>query len=116
PDLKERTVLVNGMSKCLAITGLRIGYAAGPRDVIAAAGRLQSHSTSNPTSIVQAGVCAALREADGFIEPIVEELARRRTAMVDRLRDTPGLSVVAPGGPFYCFPSLDDSSAPREAV
>jgi aspartate aminotransferase len=107
PDLRDRTVVVNGFSKSFAVTGLRIGYAAGPREVIAAAGRLQSHSTSNPTSIVQAGALAAMRDGDEFIRPVVASLARRRTTMVDRLRAMPGVSVVAPAGAFYCFPSLE---------
>jgi aspartate aminotransferase len=107
PDLRERTVLVNGFSKSLAITGLRLGYAAGPREVIAAAARLQSHSTSNAASIVQAGALAAMRDPQDFIGPVRAELARRRAVMVDALRAMPGISIVPPAGAFYAFPSLE---------
>ncbi|HVY61270.1 MAG TPA: pyridoxal phosphate-dependent aminotransferase, partial [Planctomycetota bacterium] len=107
PDLRSRIVVVNGFSKSLAITGLRLGYAAGPREVIAAAGRLQSHSTSNPSSIVQAGAVAALRDPEDFIGPVVESLAKRRQTMVEGLRAIPGVSIVPPAGAFYCFPSLE---------
>lgn len=107
PDLRERTVVVNGFSKSHAVTGLRLGWAAGPREVIAAAARLQSHSTSNPTSIVQAGAVAAMKEGDAFIGPVVAELSRRRAVMVERLSAMPGLSLTPPKGAFYCFPAID---------
>jgi len=107
PDLRDRTVVVNGFSKSHAVTGLRLGWAAGPREVIAAAGRLQSHSTSNPTSIVQAGALAAMAEGDAFVASILPELSRRRALMVERLSSMAGVTVVPPRGAFYCFPSLD---------
>jgi aspartate aminotransferase len=107
PDLRERTVVVNGFSKSHAVTGLRLGWAAGPREVIAAAGRLQSHSTSNPTSIIQAGALAALAEGDAFILSVRDELDRRRRVMTEMLRGMRGVSLVEPRGAFYCFPSMD---------
>ncbi len=103
PELRARTIVVNGVSKTYAMTGWRIGYAAGPRDVIDAADRLQSHSSSNPASISQAAAAAALRSGDALYRPMVEELDRRRRVLVDGLKKLPGCSLVEPEGAFYGF-------------
>ncbi len=106
PRLRDRTIVVNGVSKTFAMTGFRIGWAAGPREVMGAIARLQSHSTSNPTSIAQAAAAAALRADGAWLAPWIEELDARRRSMVERLRELPGFSIVPPRGAFYCFPSV----------
>jgi aspartate aminotransferase len=107
PALRERTIVVGGVSKTFAMTGFRIGWAAGPREVVSAMGRLQSHSTSNPTSIAQAAAAAALRAGSGFLDPWIEELDLRRRLMTERLKALRGFSIVPPRGAFYCFPSIE---------
>lgn len=106
PEIKARTVVVNGVSKAYAMTGWRIGYAAAPREVAAAMTALQSHSTSNPTSIAQAAAAAALEGPQEPVQEMVREFARRREYILDRLAGIPGLSCPRPGGAFYVFPSV----------
>lgn len=106
PEIRERTIVVNGVSKAFAMTGWRIGYAAGPRPVIRAMGDLQSQSTSNPTSIAQVAALAALRAGDSVIRPMVEEFDRRRRVMVEGLAAIPGFELSAPKGAFYAFPGV----------
>ena len=106
PDIRERTIVVNSCSKTYSMTGWRIGYSAGPPDVMAAAAKMQSQATSNPTSIAQHAALAALQGDHAFLAPMVEEYRRRRDAIVARLRSMPGLSVVAPEGAFYVFPKV----------
>lgn len=101
-----RTVVVNGVSKAFAMTGWRLGYAAGPADVIEAMGRLQSHATSHPASISQAAGEAALREAEDDVRRMAASFAKRRDAMVAGLAGIPGLSIVPPAGAFYVFPNV----------
>jgi aspartate aminotransferase len=104
-DMPSRTVAINGMSKAYCMTGWRIGYAAGPRDVIAAMARLQSHTTSNATSISQWASLAAL-SADDDGSSMVEEFQRRRDEIVAGLESIPGLQCLPPDGAFYVFPSV----------
>jgi aspartate aminotransferase len=106
PALRDRTIVVNGLSKSYAMTGLRLGYAAGPREVMAAMGRLQSHSTSNPTSIVQAAAAAALRSGDAALAPWLGELEARRARIIEGLRALRGVRLTAPAGAFYAFPDI----------
>jgi len=110
PELKPRTVVVNGHSKAYAMTGWRIGYAAGPAEVIKAASSLQSHTTSNPTSIAQAAALAALADRQTQkceVERMRAEFERRRDRMVAGLRTIDGVSVPAePQGAFYVFPDV----------
>jgi len=109
PRLKDRTLVVNGHSKSYAMTGWRIGYAAGPAAVIAAAGNLQSHSTSNPASMCQAAAVAALALEDGGaagIEAMRREFEVRRDLIVGRLNRLPGVKCVRPDGAFYVFPDV----------
>jgi aspartate aminotransferase len=107
PDLRDRIVVVNGVSKTYAMTGFRIGWAAGPLEVMDLCQRLQSHSTSGPTSVSQAAAECALLTGDDTIAPIVSELEARRAAMVGALEALPGVTIRPPDGAFYCFPSVE---------
>jgi len=116
--VKAVTFTVNGLSKSHAIPGWRLGYVAGPVDVIKAMGRLQSQSTSNPASIVQRAAIAALREDSG-LEVIVEEYRKRRDFLVDGLNSMEGFSCTRPDGAFYVFPKIpvgDDTGFSRELL
>jgi aspartate aminotransferase len=106
PEVKARTIVVNGVSKSHAMTGWRIGYAAGPKDVIKAIETIQSQSTSNPTSIAQKAAVAALRSGPDFTRNMVSEFDRRRRVIVKRLNDIPGVSCAMPTGAFYAFPNV----------
>jgi aspartate aminotransferase len=106
PGMKERTVVVNGASKAYAMTGWRIGYAAGPKDIMDAAGRMQSQSTSNATSIAQYATIAALEGDQGCVEKMRVEYAKRRDYIVGRLRAIPGVTCGEPQGAFYVFPRV----------
>ena len=106
PEVQARTVVVNGVSKAYSMTGWRIGYAAGPKDLIAAMTTVQSQSTSNPTSISQKAAVAALNEGDAFIKEMVAEFDQRRRYMVERLNKIPGVQCAIPKGAFYTFPHV----------
>lgn len=106
PELQERTIVINGMSKAYAMTGWRIGYAAAPLALAAAMADLQGHSTSNPTSIAQEASLAALNGDQGPVAAMVKEFVRRRNYMLDRLRAIPGITCNRPGGAFYLFPNV----------
>src|SRR5574341_264876 len=106
PEVAARTILVNGVSKAYAMTGWRIGYAAGPKDVITAMANIQSQSTSNPTSISQKAAVAALNGGDAFPKQMVQEFDRRRRVIVERLNKIPGVSCRMPTGAFYAFPNI----------
>ncbi len=106
PEVAARTILVNGVSKAYAMTGWRIGYAAGPKDVITAMANIQSQSTSNPTSISQKAAVAALSGGDAFPKQMVQEFDRRRRVIVERLNKIPGVSCRMPTGAFYAFPNI----------
>lgn len=105
-DVAARTVVVNGVSKAFAMTGWRIGYAAGPKDLITAMANIQSQSTSNPTSISQKAAVAALRSPEDFTARMVTEFDRRRRLMIERLNKMPGVSCRMPTGAFYAFPNV----------
>jgi len=104
PDLKSRTIVLNGVSKAYAMTGWRIGYAAGPAHIIKAMEILQSQSTSNPTSIAQVAAQAALEGDQGCLEPMIKAFRERHTYVVDRFNKMPGLKCLRAGGAFYAFP------------
>lgn len=106
PDLKERTVVINAVSKAYAMTGWRIGYTATPAAVAGAMAGLQSHSTSNPTSIAQAASVAALNGDQEPVNRMVEEYTRRRNYMLERLLAIPGVTCARPDGAFYLFPNV----------
>ncbi len=106
PGAYERTVVVNGMSKAFAMTGWRLGYAAGPKRIIEAMARVQSHTTSHPASISQAAGEGALAGAADDVRRMAREFARRRDAMAAGLAALPGLTLVPPAGAFYAFPNV----------
>ncbi len=105
PSLKERTIVVNGLSKSYAMTGWRIGYAAGPKDVIRAMTKIQSQSTSNPTSMAQKAAVEALTGPQDFLRRMCGEFDKRRTFLVDALNSIPGIHCLMPTGAFYAFPN-----------
>jgi len=104
PKLKKRCIVINGVSKAYSMTGWRIGYAAGPKDIITAMGNLQSQSTSNPTSISQAAAEAALNSDQSCIKPMVATFKERHTFIVKAFNDIKGLDCIDAQGAFYCFP------------
>jgi aspartate aminotransferase len=104
--LRERTIIVNGVSKTYAMTGWRIGYALGPGDIIATAAKIQSQSTSNPTSIAQAAALEALCGPQDEVAIMVRELEKRRDLIVERLNSISGFQCLKPQGAFYVFPNV----------
>ena len=104
PALKNRCIVLNGVSKAYSMTGWRIGYAAGPAYIIKAMEILQSQSTSNPTSISQYAAEAALTGTQDCIKPMVTAFIERHKYVVDRFNTMPGLSCLMAGGAFYAFP------------
>jgi len=107
PHLADRVVTVRGVSKSFAMTGWRIGYATGPKEVITAMTRLQSHSTSNAAAISQAAAVAALTGPMEPVQKMREAFDRRRQQMVERLSVIEGFSLYPPTGAFYCFPDIE---------
>ena len=106
PRLKDRTVVVNGVSKAYAMTGWRIGYAAGPEEIIGAISKIQSQNTSNPTSISQKASVAALNGDQGVVAMMVGEFRKRRDYIVAALNDISGIHCLMPEGAFYVFPNV----------
>ena len=106
PAMKDLTVVVNGLSKSHAMTGWRIGYAAGPAEIIAAITKLQSQNTSNPNSIAQKASIEALNGDQTIVTNMVKEFEKRRNVIVDRLNAIPGITCMMPQGAFYVFPSI----------
>ncbi|HBV54409.1 MAG TPA: aspartate transaminase, partial [Rhodobacteraceae bacterium] len=106
PALYDRTLTVNGVSKAYAMTGWRIGYAGGPKDLIAAMRMIQSQSTSNPCSISQWATVEALNGTQDFIAPNALMFARRRDLVVSALNAIPGITCPNPEGAFYVYPSI----------
>ena len=104
PALRERTLVVNGVSKTYAMTGWRIGYAAGPADIIAALDMLQSQSTSGVSSVSQAAAVAALNAEPTFLPGWVATYRERRDTALRLLNAIPGIRARAPGGAFYLYP------------
>jgi aspartate aminotransferase len=110
PALKSRCIVLNGVSKAYSMTGWRIGYAAGPANIIKAMEILQSQSTSNATSISQHAAVAALTGSQDCIKPMVTAFKERHKYVVDRFNAMPGLHCIMAGGAFYAFPDA------REAI
>lgn len=102
-DLQKHTIIVNGVSKTYAMTGWRIGYLAAPAEVAAAVTRLQSQSTSNPTSIAQKAALAALSGPQGCVDKMVAEFEKRLEHMIQRVEEIPGVRLTKPTGTFYLF-------------
>lgn len=105
PRLKDRTLTVNGVSKAYAMTGWRIGYAAGPKELIKAMGGIQSHSTSNPSSISQAAAVAALNGDQTFLNEWRRVYKERRDLVVTMLNQAEGITCPTPEGAFYVYAS-----------
>ena len=106
-DAYQRTLTLNGLSKAFSMTGWRLGFAAGPLDVIKAMGRIQSHMTSNAVTFVQyAAVVALGPESNDAIETMRAEFEKRAKVMADRLNSIDGLRCAQPTGAFYCFPDV----------
>ncbi len=104
-DIKAKTIVVNGLSKSYAMTGWRIGYAAGPKEIIKAMTNIQSQSTSNPTSIAQKAAVEALKGPQDFIAIMLAEFDRRRKFLIGELNSISGMSCLSPTGAFYAFPN-----------
>ena len=111
PDLYERTLVLNGVSKAYAMTGWRIGYAAGPEAIMRAMCNVQSQSTSNPTSISQVAAEAALNGDQACITPMLDAFKQRHRFMVDGLNKIPRFKCVDSGGAFYAFPDVREAIA-----
>jgi aspartate aminotransferase len=105
PSLYERTLTVNGVSKAYSMTGWRIGYAGGPKELVKAMAGVQGHSTSNPSSISQAAAVEALNGDQSFLKDWVKSFQARRDLVVSMLNDADGISCPKPEGAFYVYPS-----------
>ena len=105
-EMFRRTITVNGTSKAYSMTGWRIGYTAGPEEIIKAMDAVQSQETSNPASISQKAALAALNGSEDFLVGWIAEYDRRRRYMVDRLNAMEGVSCLLPEGAFYVFPDV----------
>jgi len=106
PKLKDRTVILNGVSKAYAMTGWRIGYAAGPGEIIKAMKKIQGQSTSNPSSISQAAALEAISGDQSFINMMVEAFEKRHNFLVESLNDIDGIECPLSRGAFYSFPRV----------
>jgi aspartate aminotransferase len=111
PDLYDRTIVLNGVSKAYSMTGWRIGYAAGPKELIKAMKNVQSQSTSNPTSIAQAAAVAALDGDQACVAEMVSTFQRRHGVVHAALGRIPGVTAVAADGAFYSFPDVREAQA-----
>ncbi|OGI40121.1 MAG: aspartate aminotransferase [Candidatus Muproteobacteria bacterium RBG_16_62_13] len=108
PDLHARTIVLNGVSKAYAMTGWRIGYCAGPKPLIAAMKKIQSQSTSNPTSIAQVAAEAALNGGNDCMVPMLKAFKERHDHLVARLNRLPGVKCLPNQGTFYAFPDFSE--------
>ena len=106
PNAKENVVVAGSLSKTYAMTGWRIGFALAPKNLIDAMGKLQSHSTSNPTSIAQKAAIEALRGPQDSIKVMLAEYCKRRDYVIQRLRAMKGVTIAEPKGAFYAYPNI----------
>jgi len=106
PQLRDRTVVINGCSKAYAMTGLRLGWACGPQEIISAMNKVQDSSTSNPSSLAQYAAVAALRGPQEGVEAMRAQFERRRDLIVDLVRGIPRVRCSRPDGAFYLFPDV----------
>lgn len=106
PGAKETVVVAGSLSKTYAMTGWRVGFALAPAPIIGAMMKLQSHSTSNPTSISQKAAVEAMRGPQDSVPEMLAEYRRRRDFVVKRLRDIPGVTITMPKGAFYAYPNV----------
>ncbi len=107
-DIKKLTIVINGVSKAYAMTGWRIGYAAGPQEIIKVMSNIQSHATSNPNSIAQYASNKALRGDHSFMEVRKDKFAERRDYMYEKINSIDGLSCLKPGGAFYIMMNISE--------
>ncbi|MBE9198641.1 MULTISPECIES: pyridoxal phosphate-dependent aminotransferase [unclassified Nodularia (in: cyanobacteria)] len=105
-EIFDRTLISNGFAKAYSMTGWRLGYLAGPVEIIKAASTIQGHSTSNVCTFAQYGAIAALESSQDCVETMRLAFAKRRQVMLDRLNAIPGLSCAKPDGAFYLFPDI----------
>jgi aspartate aminotransferase len=115
-EIAAQTILINGMSKAFAMTGWRIGYAAGPSKIMKAIADFQSHSTSNPTAIAQKASVAGLAMPDSEIQKMVSVFKGRRDIIVNGLNAIPGVQCLKPAGAFYVFPNIKGLLKPGHAT
>jgi len=115
PDLYDRTIVLNGVSKAYSMTGWRIGYCGGSSAIITAMENVQSQSTSNPTSISQVAAQAALEGDQTCIEPMVRAFRERHDFVVDAFNSMPGVTCLRAGGAFYAFPHVGAAIATLHA-
>ncbi len=116
PDLSDRAVVVNGVSKAYAMTGWRIGYAAGPSSIIQAMKKIQSQSTSNPTAVSQYAGLAALAGDQQCVEDMVVQFKRRHDHVVSRLNTLKGVNALEGDGTFYSFPDCSGAISARDDI
>jgi len=106
PEVKERCIILNGVSKSYSMTGWRIGFTAGPVELIAAMTKIQSQSTSNPTSISQKAAIEAYNGPQDYVKNVLQHFDERRRYIVSALNQIPGVSCFTPQGAFYAFPGI----------
>jgi len=116
PELADRALVLNGVSKAYSMTGWRIGYAGGPAEIIKAMKKIQSQSTSNPTSISQVAAQAALEGPQECIQEMLVAFKERHDYVVDRLNAMPGVECLPTDGTFYCFPNVEQALANIDGV
>ena len=109
PEFRDTVAIAGSLSKTYAMTGWRIGYVLGPRDLIAAVQKIQSHSTSNPPSMSQKAAIEALTGPQDSVRMMLEEYGRRRDLVVHRLNGIPGVQCTNPGGAFYAYPNISSA-------
>jgi aspartate aminotransferase len=109
PGAKPNVVVVGSLSKTFAMTGWRIGYTLGPKELVSAINNLQSHSTSNPTSIVQKAAIEALNGSQDSVAGMLAEYRRRRDYIIPALNEIPGVACPTPGGAFYAYPNISSA-------
>ena len=114
-SLKDRVLTMNGVSKAYSMTGWRIGYAAGPKDIIKAIAKIQSQSTTNPSSISQAASVEALSGTQDFIKKRADSFQERRDFVVKALNDIDGINCLNPDGAFYVFPSCKELMGKKDS-
>lgn len=105
-EIKERTIVINGVSKTYAMTGWRIGYAAAPTDAATVMANIQSQATSNPNSIAQYASIAALKGPKDVVDSMIAEFDRRRVRIHELVNNVPGMSAILPKGAFYLFVNI----------
>ena len=108
-DIKDRTILINGVSKAYSMTGWRIGYTAAPKVIVAAMNKIQSHAASNPAVASQWASLEAIQGPQDAVTTMRNEFVKRRDVMIERLNQIPGITCVKPQGAFYAFPNISST-------